>query len=68
MAYRQWQRTRRLFDRGESSFGLGHWPAIIAGGLWCFLLYFFGVFSWTPARSINANPPPAAITVRESEE
>ena len=34
------------FDRGESSFGLGNWPVIIAGGVWLFLLYFFGVFSW----------------------
>ena len=52
---RQIQYGRRLFDRGESSFGLGYWPAIVAVFLWCFMLYFFGVFSAAPGSSAICN-------------
>ena len=52
---RQIQYGRRLFDRGESSFGLGYWPAIVAVFLWCFMLYFFGVFSAAPGASAIRN-------------
>ena len=61
------RRRRQLYDRGESSFGLGNWPAIVAIGLWCFLLYFFGIFQWTPASS-RAPSSPSSITLNAERD